>query len=462
MVNKKTFLTIFTLMILLSSMFFVSAKLEIKKQIVTETIIPEFENSAVFILDITNLGSYDKFIVYSLAGVKVEEQEFYLTPFGEKTLTVNVYPEESVLREEVIYPFVLKIKAEASGEITQEILTVRILKLNKALSVSANTVYFDDNEAVIYIKNNADIDIENIDARIYSSFFDFEESFSLKSKGQEGFVVSLDKEKTKMLQAGTYAILADIEVDDKQAKLEGAFKFEEKSILETRESREGFFINKYKIEKENSGNLPIVTEVIVKKNIISRLFTNFNEEPIEVEREGFSVLYTFSKEVLPGTTFSLVTTTNYVYPFFVIIILLVLLRILLVYTSSQIKISKHARFVRTKGGEFALQISLVVKAKKFVERISLFDKLPYSVKLHKEFKGEMPKRIDEQNKRIEWYIENLQAGEERVYNYIIFSKVAPFGKFELPSAKAVYEREGRIKEAISNRVYFIHEGIKNE
>jgi hypothetical protein len=462
MVNKKIFLSVFVLAILFSSMFFVSAKLEIKKQIITETVIPEFENLAVFDLEITNLGDSDTFLVYSLAGVKVEEQEFYLYSFGKKTLTVSVYPEDSILEKEVVYPFVLKIRAEKTGEITQEILTVRILTLDKALTVGVDNIYFEDTEARVFIKNNADIPIENINSRIYSSFFDFEEDFNLESNERKDFVVSLDKEKTKMLQAGTYAVLADIVVNQDEAKLEGSFKFEEKLILETRESKEGFFINKYRIEKENLGNLPIVTDVVIRKNIISRLFTNFNAEPVEARREGFSVFYTFRKEVLPGTTFELVTTTNYIYPLLALIILIVLLRVLFVYTSSQIKIGKHARFVKTKGGEFALQISLVVKANKFVERISLFDKLPYSVRLHKEFRGEAPKRIDEQSKRIEWYIENLQAGEERVYNYIIFSKVAPFGKFELPSAKAVYEREGKIKEAVSNRVYFIHEGVKSD
>jgi len=456
---KKTILTLFTLTLLLLSITAVSAKLEIKQAIVTATVIPEFKNPAVFILNVTNLGDYDTFLVYSLAGVKVAEQNFSLAPLGKKILTVSVYPEEGVLKTETLYPFVLKIKAEKSGEITQEILTVRILTLDKALSPGGNNIYFEDTQAKVYLRNNADVAINNVTARIYSSFFDFSKTLDMKSNGKEEFTITLDKDKIKTLQAGTYTILADIEVNGNKAKSEGAFKFEEKSILETRESRNGFFINKYVIEKENSGNLPVVTEVAIKKNVISRLFTNFNAEPVNVERKGFSVIYTFQKEVLPGTTYTLVTTTNYVYPFIAIIILLILLRILLVYNSAHIKIHKQVRFVKTKGGEFALQISLVVKSSKFVENISLFDKIPYSVKLYKEFRGEMPRKIDDINKRIEWHIDTLQAGEERVYNYIIFSKVAPFGKFELPPAKAVYERDGRIKEAISNRVYFIHEGV---
>lgn len=457
--RQKNLLILFAFCFLIMSIALVSAKLEIKKQVITETVIPEFGNPAKFVLNIINLGDYDTFTIYSLAGVKIEEQNFTLASFGEKTLTVTVYPEESVLKQEIIYPFVLKIKAEKTGEITQEILTVKILTLDKALSVGCDNIYFDDKEAKVYIKNNADVNIDNVKARIYSSFFDIEKSFNITSNGKEEFIVTLDKEKTKLLQAGTYAILADIDVEGYKANLKGAFKFEEKSILETRESRKGFFINKYIIEKENLGNTPVVTEISVKKNIISRLFTNFNEEPVNIERKGFFVIYTFRKEVLPGTTFDLVTTTNYIFPIIVIIILLILLRILFVYNSSQIKIYKKARFVKTKGGEFALQISLIVKANKFVENISLFDKIPYNVNLYKEFKGEMPRKIDELNKRIEWYINNLQAGEERIYNYIIFSKVAPFGKFELPPAKAVYEREGRIKESVSNRVYFIYEGV---
>ncbi|MEM3405840.1 MAG: hypothetical protein QW117_02630 [Candidatus Pacearchaeota archaeon] len=455
--NKRNFfLTFFSLIIILFSINLSLAKIEIKKQTITESVIKEFNNPAVFSIEITNLDGYDTFYVYSLAGVNFEEKKFDLSPLEKKTLTLNIYPTESVLEKETIYPFVLKIKSLTKNEIKEEILNIKIFTLDRALILSVNNIYLDDNQARIYIKNNADIPINNINARIYSSFFDFEKKFDLKPLETKEFIVPLDKEKIKVLQAGIYTVLAEVSVEENKFILKNSFKFEEKSILETREHKEGFLIKKYKIEKENLGNTPIVTEIIMKKDILSRLFTTFNADPSQVKREGFFIYYTFKKEVLPSTIFNVTATTNYIYLIIIVIILIILLRILFVYSSSQIILRKNVKYVKTKGGEFALQIKLSVRAKKFVERITIFDKLPYSFNLFKELKGEMPKRIDEQNKRIEWYIESLQPGEERVYSYIIFNRIAPVGKFELPPAKAIYEREGRIKEAISNKTFFVH------
>jgi len=47
-------------------------------------------------------------------------------------------------------------------------------------------------------------------------------------------------------------------------------------------------------------------------------------------------------------------------------------------------------------------------------------------------------------------------------SYIIYSKVGILGKFALPVTTAVYEREGKIHEAESNRTFFIAEPRKKE
>ena len=42
-------------------------------------------------------------------------------------------------------------------------------------------------------------------------------------------------------------------------------------------------------------------------------------------------------------------------------------------------------------------------------------------------------------------------------SYIIFSKVGVLGKFALPTANAIYEKDGEINETDSNRAFFIAE-----
>jgi hypothetical protein len=51
----------------------------------------------------------------------------------------------------------------------------------------------------------------------------------------------------------------------------------------------------------------------------------------------------------------------------------------------------------------------------------------------------------------------MQPGERRVFSYIIYSKIGVLGKFALPQATAVYERDGKVKETHSNQAFFMLE-----
>ncbi len=84
------------------------------------------------------------------------------------------------------------------------------------------------------------------------------------------------------------------------------------------------------------------------------------------------------------------------------------------------------------------------------------------VKLHERFGIEQPKRFSEKERKIEWYYEKLEAGETRVLNYILYSKVGVVGKFALPTASAIYERDGKVHEAESNRAFLLTEQKKIE
>ena len=123
---------------------------------------------------------------------------------------------------------------------------------------------------------------------------------------------------------------------------------------------------------------------------------------------------------------------------------------------------KKVSFVRAKGGEFALKVSVFVNAKKYIERVTITDRIPYMVKLHERFGVEQPKRFSEKDRKIEWEFEKLETGEVRVLSYIIYSKVGVLGKFALPPATAVYDREGEIHESQSNKAFFLAEQRKIE
>jgi len=117
--------------------------------------------------------------------------------------------------------------------------------------------------------------------------------------------------------------------------------------------------------------------------------------------------------------------------------------------------------VKTKKG-IALKVRINVKARKNVARASVIDRIPSIVKVYNKFGLIKPSAYDVKNRRLEWDLGNLNAGEERIFDYIIFSKVGVVGKFSLPPANAIFEINGDVHEAESNEVFFLSEQISRE
>jgi len=165
----------------------------------------------------------------------------------------------------------------------------------------------------------------------------------------------------------------------------------------------------------------------------------------------------WNRELDPGETLEITVRTNWLFPLVVILLIVAIILLVKQYSKTSIVMKKRVNFVRAKGGEFALKVSVIVSARKYVERVNVIDRLPPLVSLYEKYGQEKPTRFDEKNRRLEWYFEKLEAGETRMLSYVIFSKVGVVGKFALPTASAIYEKDGEINETESNRAFFISE-----
>jgi hypothetical protein len=460
MMKKGIIFSLLLIFLVQFSLMAVSAKLQIEKNPVIDVVVPETQQNAVYKLTITNLGEADSFRIYSLVGVRMLPNETFQLEAGEtKDITVNMWPGEAILSNPGTFNFAYKIMGEKSG-IQEDVMLIRVVKLKDALDINAYNINPNSTQAVIYVKNKVSLPFDSINTRFHSSFFDFSENFSLDAYGAKEFEVNLDKEKTKELVAGLYIISSDIEAYGANETIENSFRFAEKEEITTKESRSGFLISKLTIEKTNEGNLPAIARVEVEKSIFSRLFATFNAEPSKVERKGFMVDYIFQQGIGPGESFVIRITTNWIYPLVLLIAIVLIVLLVRAYTFTFLLLRKRTTFVKTKGGEFALKVTLIAKSRKFVEKISVFDRIPVMMKVHRRFGTVEPTSIDEKTRRLEWNIDALQPGEERVFSYIIYSKIAPVGKFELPTATATFEQDGKIHEVSSNRVFFMTEPRK--
>jgi hypothetical protein len=173
------------------------------------------------------------------------------------------------------------------------------------------------------------------------------------------------------------------------------------------------------------------------------------------EINKFTVTYTFKKEINPTESLDVISRTHWW--ILILIAVAIIVIALQIYNSQKLIVRKKVSFVKTKGGEFALKVTLILKARGFVENIRLIDRIPYMVKIFKRYGAVQPDKIDETNRRLEWNVSGLRRGEERIFTYIVYSKIGVVGRFELPEAQAIYESEGKPKETNSNRALYINE-----
>ena len=446
---------LFIFLVVFSLMDANAANLEVNATSVASTVISELDNPAVFDLSINNLGASEMYEIYSLVGVVMEPKEPFLLNNGTNLLRVNANPVKEVREKPMYYQFEYQLKGKNSG-ISKHSLTIKIVSLKDAISINANKVYPNESESIVVIKNLEDTTISGLQVHLKSVFFDQVINVSLASGEEKEINVQVDLNGIRRLKAGEYDLTGIVEVDGKDIKIPGKVSYLEKEGISVSRQKSGIIVRKEIITKTNEGNVPVIATVDINKDIISRLFTSYSIEPGKTEREAFGIDYHWEKTISPGESSVLVVTTNYTFPFVLIILVVLIIVLVRIYSISDLSIKKRVSYVKTKGGEFALKVVLHVKARKHVNKIKLVDKLPGMAQLYEKY-GRMPDHIDHVNNRLSWNIDHLNAGEERVFSYIFYSKLRAVGNFELPNAFAIYEREGISREAKSNKTFFMSE-----
>ena len=459
MIMKKRFFGLIILMMILPLMSATSLQVEQKTDDVA--MILGLDMPAMFDLEIKNLGGGENVMFYNFYGSDtLPKGTVLLNGWDTTNVQVGVYPRDD-LKQEGRITFDIYIKGE-NGDSQTFPLTMIIMKLENALEVGAEEFKPDSNTVSVYVKNLANFNFNNMIVKFESPFFKLEKTISLSPYEKESFEIALNQDEFRDLMAGFYTLKAEIETNEKIVNLDGVMKFSEKDIVTSSQDEYGIIIHTKKISKVNEGNVISASSTVLKKNIVSRLFTTFSPEPDLVERKGLSVYYTWEKTLKPGESLQITVKTNWLLPLLAVLLIVAIVILTKQFSKTNLSLRKKVSFVRAKGGEFALKVSIIVNARKFVERVNIVDRLPPLVKLHERFGGEMPKKVDEANRRLEWHFDRLQEGESRIISYIIYSKVGVLGKFALPTTTAIYEKDGAVHEAESNHAFFIADQIRKE
>ncbi len=433
--------------------------LEMSAEYSTNVIVRDIENSIELILEIDNAsaGTYN---LYTLADISIRPSETFTITGSpvEKKFTITATDNLDI---EGHYAFTYTLNHRGVEKIDEKFL-INLMNLEDVLEISSDSIDSASGEVSFYIQNKESVNLKNLSAKFSSILFETEKTFDLGPNEKLEIFVDVDKNKLKKTKAGVYIIQSVFQTKKGVRTIEGNLYLGEKKGITSTEDKSGILVQTETITKVNVGNVLESVQIKLKRNIFSRLFTSFNIEPILIERNGLTIEYTWIKERLnPTEAYIVQAKTNYVLPFFVIVLAVLALLGFKRFSETKLEVKKSVSHVRTKNDEFALKITLSLKAKKSVENVTLIDKVPAIVKIYKKFGMIKPDKIDAESRRIHWNIGDLNADEERIFTYIIYSKVGVVGKFSLPEALAVFEKEGKIHEVDSNKVFFMSDQIRD-
>jgi len=437
-----------------------AADLSVKVLEKNDIIITELERTnATFRLQITNNGESDDFQIYSLVSVDMYPKEYFRINNGQTIiLNVTAFPYSEILRDKRgIYGFEYQIKGKNTG-FFKDNLAIRLFDVKDAVEVTFEDIPLNATSINMFVRNNEDIELNGLKISIKSNFFEFSERFDLGRMEDKVFEIPIILEEK--ISAGDYQAEVSYELNDKKSSETLPIRYLESSGISVYESTSGFIVKKTNITKSNEGNVPAFVLIEVRRNILTRLFTVYSDKPTATERSGLFVDYSWEKEIGVGESYTVNVTTNYTFPFIIILLIVVVGLLVKFVAVGRLSVHKGVSFVRTKGGEFALKINLRVKARTGVKNVVISDRIPGHAKLFNKF-GISPHRIDENTRKIEWDIPNLNAGEERFFSYVIYSKINIVGSFELPAASASFEHDGKREHVMSNRTHFASETTEN-
>ena len=438
-----------------------AADLEITQNSDKNNIIVGVDNPIILDLSIKNNGKTDSFSIYTLFGAGFNMTENFIIEKGKtERLSLEFLPSSNLkVRGHLAVPYF--VQASDYSEV-EEKFVLNIVDLEDSFEIGASSLDPDTKILDVFIHNTLNHSFDDVDLYFSSAFFDFNKKVSFSPYERENFEIELDKEEYDKLSAGFYKIRANVEYQGVKSEIEEQIYFEEKDILKSESKSYGLIVSTKVIRKTNEGNVLTDSETIVKKNIISRLFTSFDPLPTSVNREGSSVYYTWDKSMKPGEVYEITVKTNLVYPFLAIILLILIIYFAKKTGSRDLSIRKKVHFVNAKGGEFALKVILNVQANKYLEKVRIVDRLPMLAQVYNRFGGDLPNRYHKGKKIFEWEFDEMEQGERRVLSYIIYSKVGVLGKFALPRARARFKREGKEKEVNSNNAFFLSSSKEEE
>lgn len=438
-----------------------SAGFEFEKKAIHDVIPAEnISIPASYYLTIENTNeSNDNFTIYSWV-VELEPAEPFEIEAGEEvTITVTILPSVGIKETcglgSCAIEYYINSELSDPSDAIRDSLRIKIVPIDEIIEITMPEVITrDDVSFSINVTNKENIDLEKISINADWNFCNVTKNTSLQPKSSIVLVFDLDKSKIEMAEAGNYTIKLTITVNNEYSYvIEEQIMLEEFASITTTESTKRGFLGYTKIiTKKNEGNSAKLVTIEVTKGNFEKMFTRYSIEAAYENPVDGAAKIGWQRELEPGESFTVELTTNYSWFVLILIIIIVGAATLYLVKRPRIIIKKKAYKVKTKGGEFALKLLIVVKNVGLeVSDAKCIDYIPKLTKIHERFGTVKPDVVTRD--RLEWNFGGLAPSEERIVSYIIYSEVMPVGAVKLPKATLSYvDATGKKHTLFSNIV----------
>lgn len=426
---------------------------DFEKQTINSVITAEsIHIPASYSLTITNADSKDSFSIYAILPINLSPT----TPFGADTaVAVTMLPSDSVKKRCGLGECAVQyyIKSDMEGAVA-DTLGIKIMPIADIINADMPSIISHDTDTIkVNVSNKESINLGTVAVTIDSAFCKQTQNVILGPKSSKVIEFSVDRAALGAAKAGSYPIKLSFLINKEYTHVvEKTISLEEFANVATNTERHfSFFGYTDTITKKNQGNAPELVTIEVTKNKFENAFTTFAISPVSKEPSAEGVKLQWQRQLEPGENWTVQFVTDYTIP--VVVLMIVIIGGVGVYIGRRprILIKKKAYRIRAKGGEFALKMLVLVKNVGLeIADVKCTDRLPSMAKLYEQFTTK-PDKIE--NGKIEWSMGTIVPGEERVFSYIIYSKIVPAGMLNLPTAQLSWiDAKGKRHFAFSNKV----------
>lgn len=184
---------------------------------------------------------------------------------------------------------------------------------------------------------------------------------------------------------------------------------------------------------DNRGNTE--AEVVFKETVPSYVtpFMAYSKEPERTETKSGTVTYYWNYTLNAGEEASVDYSMNYWMPALIVLLIAAGL-ILLKRLGGTVALQKTAT---VQDGSVKVRIRVRSRSDSLIDEVNVFDFIPDIASLHQNFDMARPKiRRKNEGTELEWIIEDLKPGEERILEYKVEPKVEVEGGVTLEPAEA--------------------------